>query len=136
MAEEREKILRFDTAARHGLGRPHWVQTERELFFMGELIKTFQSPAENQELILAAFQACGWQCVIDNPLPREAGVDRQLEYTIRRLNRKQRARRLRFHVCDYGTKISWEPIVEEPPRRKPLRRKDKRDSPERPVSAR
>ena len=91
---------------------PFWDGDLRRLHFRGECIKAFTGPAENQEAILAAFQKSGW-VVIDNPLPPdpETNQHRQLEYAVRRLNGHQYPRqRLRFHVCGYGKKISWEAI--------------------------
>lgn len=109
---------------------PFWDSQLRQLHYRGECIKSFQSPAENQELILTALQQAGWT-LIPNPLLPDPSVDRQrqLQDAVRRLNGHQHPQpRLRFHVCNYGQSISWEPIGRARSGGKRKSRKEKRST--------
>jgi hypothetical protein len=116
MAEEHVGILPF-TTPNGGADVPQWDSLNRKLYFRGELIKAFTSPADHQEAILAAFQARGWPPAIVNPLPGDTDEERhqRLERAVRRLNGKQRTRSLGFHVRGWGKNITWEIITQKSP---------------------
>jgi hypothetical protein len=94
-----------------GDGRiPIWDRGRRELRIGRILIKRFCVPAENQEIVLSAFQEEAWPAHIDDPLPPAKEIDpkRRLHATIQRLNCNQKARLLHFHGDGYGRGICWE----------------------------
>jgi hypothetical protein len=74
------------------------------------LVKQFRLPALNQELILAAFEEEAWPPHIDDPLPNALGQDpkQRLHDTIKRLNRHQVNRLIRFRSDGTGSGIIWE----------------------------
>ncbi|HET6410120.1 MAG TPA: hypothetical protein VFG14_19680 [Chthoniobacteraceae bacterium] len=76
---------------------PCWDAGRRELRLGRQLIKRFRTRADNQELILLAFEEEGWPVSIHNPLPPNGkdSADR-LRAAIKRLNRHQRVPLLRF----------------------------------------
>jgi hypothetical protein len=47
---------------------PHWDEDSRELSYRGNVIKSYSQPAENQTLILRAFEDAGWAKTIESPL--------------------------------------------------------------------
>jgi len=73
------------------------------------LIKAFRVPAENQVLILAAFQSAGWPARIADPLVKATGIDPavRLRAAVRRLNRCQRVPLIRFSCDGTGTGVLW-----------------------------
>ena len=89
---------------------PIWDRQRRELRIGRVLIKRFCVPAENQEIILSAFEEEAWPAHIDDPLPPAAEIDpkRRLHSAIQCLNRNQKARLLHFHGDGYGRGIRWE----------------------------
>jgi hypothetical protein len=109
VAQQQEGILPFKSP-NNGADIPHWDSVNRQLYFRGELVKAFTSPADYQEPILAAFEALGWPLSIDNPLPGDTQEERHLhlERAVRRLNGHQRKPSLRFHVRAAGKKVAWE----------------------------
>ena len=89
---------------------PHWDSCRRELSVGGALIKRFRVPAQNQELILSAFQEEGWPHHIYDPLPTNRRIDThvRLHDAINRLNGCQKSPLVRFHGNGAGNGISWE----------------------------
>jgi hypothetical protein len=79
------------------------------LFLGGRVVKRLQGPAKNQELILSAFQREGWPTSIHDPLAEEFDVDPKIRLNdvVYRLNRKQLANLLRFHVNGHGPSVHW-----------------------------
>lgn len=88
---------------------PLWNAGRRELSVGRVLVKRFNVPAVNQEIILSCFQEESWPEHIDDPLPPADGLDakRRLHSTIQCLNRNQKAPLLRFHGDGYGRGICW-----------------------------
>jgi hypothetical protein len=99
---------------------PHWDGARRELWVAKSLVKRFLVPADNQELLLAAFEEEGWPPRIDDPLPPHRHLDpkRRLGEAIRRLNRNQKTRLLRFRSNGHGNGVCWE-LVRATARRVP-----------------
>jgi hypothetical protein len=89
---------------------PRWDSERRELLLGKKLVKHFLVPADNQEHILSAFQEEGWPPRIDDPLPPQRYLEpkRRLAEAIRRLNRNQKTRLLRFHSNGHGNGVCWE----------------------------
>ena len=89
---------------------PCWDGERRELSVGRTVIKRFSVPAENQELILSAFQEEAWPAHLDDPLPPAPGLDckRRLHSAIQCLNRNQKAPLLRFHGDGCGRGLLWE----------------------------
>ena len=89
--------------------RPHWDAARRELSFGDRTVKRFHVPAKNQELILAAFQENNWPRSIDDPLAEDFGIDPKIRLNdvVYRLNHKQLARLIRFHVNGHGSGVYW-----------------------------
>jgi len=90
--------------------KPCWHSTRRELCLNGEVVKRFRVRAQNQEVILSAFEEESWPKHIDDPLPVSGDIDprTRLHDAINRLNRCQTNRLLRFHGNGTGTGVSWE----------------------------
>ena len=88
---------------------PRWDGRCRELRVQDRVVKQFNVPARNQELILAAFEELGWPPHVDDPLPPLPGVDskQRLHDTINRLNRNQKHRLLHFRGDGWGQGIRW-----------------------------
>ena len=95
-----------------GDGIPSWDRERRELRMGRILIKRFCVPAENQEIVLSAFQEEAWPAHIDDPLPPAAEIEpkRRLHATIQRLNCNQKVRLLNFHGDGYGRGLCWERV--------------------------
>ena len=91
---------------------PEWDADRRELRYQGQVIKRYRVPAENQELILTAFQEEGWPHCIDDPLPPDGEIDpkQRLQATIKSLNRNQLVRLIQFHGNGNGLQVYWELI--------------------------
>jgi hypothetical protein len=90
---------------------PHWDSNLRELSFRSCLVKRFRTPAHCQEFVLKAFENVNWVRRIDNPLPKDSGVDtsQQLRDTVRRLNSNQHNfQKLLFFRDGTGNGICWE----------------------------
>ena len=83
--------------------RPRWDEQQRKLFLGNELVKHFNWPAPNQELIIKAFEEQGWPERIDDPLPVNPDVNAKvrLHDTIKCLNRKRKCKKIKF--CGDGT---------------------------------
>jgi hypothetical protein len=89
--------------------KPQWDAARRELSLGGRMVKRFHVPARNQELILSAFQEEHWPESIDDPLADDIDIDpkTRLNDAIYRLNHKQIACLLRFHVNRHGSGVCW-----------------------------
>ena len=89
--------------------KPRWDFTLRELSLDGLVIKRFRVPAQNQEMILSAFEEDNWSECIDDPLPVRGAIDprARLHDAINRLNRCQTNPLLRFHGNGSGTGVLW-----------------------------
>jgi hypothetical protein len=73
-------------------------------------VKQFKTRAQNQELILLAFEEEHWPSHLADPLPGKNGMDakRRLNETIRSLNSNHRKPVLRFRGDGAGKGIVWE----------------------------
>jgi hypothetical protein len=91
--------------------KPRWDSTLRELSLDGLVVKRFRIPAQNQEMILGAFQEDDWSECIDDPLPVKGDIDprTRLHDAINRLNRCQTNPLLCFHGNGSGTGVRWKP---------------------------
>jgi hypothetical protein len=89
---------------------PCWDGEARELRVGGVVVKRYRVPAENQELVLTAFEEEGWPLHIDDPLPPLPDLDakRRLHDTINRLNRNQKQPLIRFHGHGNGCMVRWQ----------------------------
>jgi hypothetical protein len=89
--------------------RPSWDRARRVLMFAGHVIKRFNWPARNQELILTAFEEMGWPERIDDPLPVTDGISQKdrLHDTIKCLNRKRLIKSIRFAGDGSGQGVCW-----------------------------
>jgi hypothetical protein len=90
--------------------KPFWDRTRRELSLHGTVVKRYRAPAQNQQVILSAFEEEGWPKHIDDPLPVSDNIDprTRLHDAINRLNSCQTNRLLRFRGNGAGTGVSWE----------------------------
>lgn len=89
--------------------KPHWDAARSELSLGDRLVKRFNAPARNQELILSAFPRADWPTFIHSPLADEYDVDPKIRLNdaVYRLNRRQLANLLRFHVNGHGHSVHW-----------------------------
>ncbi len=89
--------------------KPRFDWQARILWFGKYFVKQFKVPAENQILILIAFQEQDWRPRIDDPLPPSRGINSptRLHNAINRLNRKQRHPLLKFQGDGSGRGILW-----------------------------
>jgi hypothetical protein len=89
--------------------KPCWHKTRRELWLDRVVVKRFRVPAQNQVVILSAFEEDGWPAQIDDPLPNKGDVNPhvRLHDAVNRLNRAQTNPLVRFHGNGSGTGISW-----------------------------
>ena len=95
--------------------KPSWNAETRTLSFRGVIVKRFRQPAENQEAILAEFEAQSWPPYIDNPLYDNPPAKRQdrLHDAIKNLNHRRKNHLIRFYADGTGTGVCWEVIEEE-----------------------
>ncbi|HXY37414.1 MAG TPA: hypothetical protein VEI07_24510 [Planctomycetaceae bacterium] len=91
---------------------PEWDSVRRELRYRGQVIKRYRVPAQNQALVLTAFQESGWPECIDDPLPPvpEQDSKERLQATIKSLNRNRLSRLVKFHGNGNGQQVYWEAI--------------------------
>jgi hypothetical protein len=89
---------------------PTWDISRRKLKLGDHVVKHFQVPAPNQEMILRCFQEDGWPPQIQDPIPPARNVDprRRLHDTILALNRCQTSPRIRFRGDGTGVGVYWE----------------------------
>jgi hypothetical protein len=88
---------------------PIWNKGDRELHWRGKLVKSFSTPAINQELLLDEFEKRGWVRRIENPLSDAINElsKEQLAQAVRRLNGCQREPRIRFARDGTGHGVRW-----------------------------
>lgn len=119
-----EQILSEDASANAGerasgersarfADRPGWDRALRILSCGDKFRKVFRQVAPRQTLILEAFEEQGWPERIDDPLPREQGMDRirLLRDTLRNLNRTLRGWPIRFAADGTKRGIRWQRVV-------------------------
>ena len=89
--------------------KPRWDAARRALSLGNRTIKQFHVPAPNQEQVLSAFEDDGWPESIDDPLADEFDIEpkTRLNNVVYRLNNKQRAALIRFHVNGQGRSVHW-----------------------------
>jgi hypothetical protein len=89
--------------------KPRWDPARRELSVGGRMVKRFHVPARNQELILSAFQDKDWPESICDPLAAGIDIDPKIRLNdaVYRLNRRQHAHLIRFHVNGHGSSVHW-----------------------------
>jgi hypothetical protein len=89
--------------------KPFWDPPRRELSLYGTVVKRYRVPAQNQQVILSAFEEEGWPERIDDPLPVSQDIDprTRLHDAINRLNSCQTNRLLRFRGNGTGTGVCW-----------------------------
>ncbi len=99
-----------DADERRATSTPVWNAMSRQLTVDGFVLKTFQVPSSNQELILTAFEEEGWVAQIDNPLPPSKSVNcrTRLNQTLYRLNRSLVPPLIHFS-CSNGHRVYWVP---------------------------
>jgi hypothetical protein len=92
---------------------PRWDANVRELWLGKSLVKRFTEPAQNQELVVAAFEAAGWPRRLPDPLPDDGEIEprQRLHDTVRRLNRAQRNPLIRFSRDGSGHGLRWDVVV-------------------------
>jgi hypothetical protein len=88
--------------------RPRWDARRRELQMADRVVKRFERPAPNQEVLLDAFEGVDWKPRIANPFPVDVEVDRvdRLRDTVKRLNLSLPPRTLRF-ARDGSGGVRW-----------------------------
>lgn len=89
---------------------PIW--NDHTLMFLGKVIKRFTRRAENQKIVLWAFQRAGWPEGIKDPLPPVAGLNRlhrrkRVRDTVAALNDDHRTRGLIHFDADGDEGIRW-----------------------------
>jgi len=92
--------------------KPRWYKDLHVLWLGDLVVKRYLRPAEEQWLILEAFEEAGWPPVLDDPLPPTGGIlaKRRLNFTIRHLNGCQENEVLRFMGEGTGEAICWAPL--------------------------
>jgi len=88
---------------------PHWDDRDHTLYWKGEVVKHYRQEAPNQEEILRAFQACGWEKSTNVTLEHdpEMSAKERLRDAIKNLNRSV-APYLRFRQETNGSRVAWE----------------------------
>ena len=94
--------------------RPSWDDERRELRFGEMIVKQFKWPAENQILVLRAFEASNWIRLIDNPFAVDGKVcpKTRLHDAIKCLNRHHVQPGIRFHGDGTGWGVYWNAVDE------------------------
>lgn len=89
---------------------PTWDCDRQELRVGRLVVKEFKLHAPNQVMILAAFEEKMWPSRMDDPLRPQPQIDAKtrLDDTIKKLNRKQKRRLVRFQDDGSGHGIHWE----------------------------
>lgn len=89
---------------------PEWDRDRQELRLGDVVVKRFKAPANNQEMILEAFQEEDWPPRIDDPLPPMPDLEpkRRLHDSINSLNRNQKVQLIRFFGDGSGKGVRWE----------------------------
>jgi hypothetical protein len=114
LAELADSLEQAELDAMKSSAPPSWDRAHRVLVFAGQVIKRFNWPARNQELILTAFEEMGWPDRIDDPLPITEGISQKdrLHDTIKCLNRKRIIKSIRFAGDGTGQGVCWRPSDE------------------------
>jgi hypothetical protein len=91
---------------------PVWDKETRRFSFVGELLKEFGQPAENQVKFLDGCKAQGFGEHMANPLPRDDGESEEEHHlrtyhTVQDLNRSLLKPLLRFKCDGTGSGIRW-----------------------------
>jgi hypothetical protein len=96
-------------ARRRKADRPQYRAATRELWLGDRLVKRYRVRAENQELMLKAFEEEGWPQRIDDPLPPHPDIDshERLKAAIKRLNKAQKSALIHFSGDGTGRGILW-----------------------------
>jgi len=96
----------------HDAETPHWDSDTHTLRVGADVVKQFKQPARNQERILATFEEMRWPRHVDDPLPPAGEVPAKvrLRFTIWRLKRRHKKKRLTFSGDGTGEGIFWVPI--------------------------
>jgi hypothetical protein len=92
--------------------RPNYVREDRVLLWQGRLVKQFpRQPAQNQVLVLTAWEEQQFRSPLLDPLPRSDGVDPRKRFhdTIKALNHNQVNPLLRFRGNGTVEGAIWEP---------------------------
>jgi hypothetical protein len=107
-AESSARVASEEEGKRQSTLCPQFVS--RVLSVGNRVIKRFRQPADNQEVILLAFEELGWVSEIDDPLPRVPEIEpkERLRQTIANLNRNQKSPIIHFYGNGTGQKIGWE----------------------------
>jgi hypothetical protein len=102
-----------DGEARRAATIPYWDGRLLQLWWRGACIREYRHDAANQRLVLDGFEAEQWPKRLDDPLPREQGVNVKIRLceTIKGLNRGQRPHLLRFRGDGTGLGVRWEPVA-------------------------
>jgi hypothetical protein len=103
-------------SGRHEQIKPVWNGEPgiKELCWNGSLIKKFNQPAKNQELVLAAFQEQNWNLRIDDPLPGGRNQKR-LADTVVALNQHHETKGIiSFRRDGTGEGVIWELVGAAP----------------------
>lgn len=88
---------------------PRYEKDDRIFAWGAHLLKWFQQPAPNQELLLRTAEELGWRSWLDAPLPQRPcrNPKRRLHDTIADLNRRQQPFLIRFKGDGTGTRFGW-----------------------------
>jgi hypothetical protein len=106
---ERELYAPYLMLIRRKRLKPHYDKESRILTWGRHMLKQFRQPAENQDLLLEAFEEQGWTDWMDDPLPRVSQMNpkTRLHDTIKRLNHFQRPYLIHFK-SQGGRRVGWE----------------------------
>jgi hypothetical protein len=98
-----------------GSAVPVWDHARKELRIGEKMVKRYKGRAENQEIVLSAFQEEGWPPRIFDPLPTAGSTNpkSRLQDTIKALNDNQIWGAIRFRGDGTGEGVLWEPVDEE-----------------------
>src|SRR5262249_60468222 len=80
----------------------------KELCWNGRLIKKFNQPAKNQELVLAAFQEQNWNSRIDDPLPGGRNQKRLADTVVALNQHHETGGIISFRRDGTGEGVMWE----------------------------
>jgi len=110
---EVEAVLHAVEQANGKESLPDWNAGQRVLTWCGKAIKKLKRYAPTQDSVLKAFQTCGWQRRIKDPLQKDGkSPDKERRYeTAKRLNKKLAEGTICFHATSDG--FLWEPVVAE-----------------------
>jgi hypothetical protein len=88
---------------------PRYEKGEQIFAWGAQVLKCFQQPAPNQELLLSTAEELGWVSWMDDPLPQRRGRNpkRRLHDTLADLNRRQTPHLVRFQGDGTGTRFGW-----------------------------